>query len=351
MDENKEIIAVRDSQDFNRTKLTEYLKMHLTIPKNAELEVQQFSAGMANYTYLIKYDDWKAVLRRPPNGPLPPKAHDMQREYNFLIKIYKHFPIVPEPYLFCDDKSIIGVPFYLMEYKQGTVLDKEFPSDITVTDELLKHISKEAVNALVKLHQLDYKKIGLENLGHPEGFLDRQVYGWIKRHEKAKTHDVPYYNEVKQWLTENIPKSTAVSIVHNDYKLNNIVLSPDLMEVRAILDWEMVTLGDPLFDLANALAYWTQHDDSPLLKGSLYSVTATPGFYTREEFIQQYTLETNQDITNIDFYLATVYFKIAGAIQQMYYRYQNGQTTDERYSNIDTHINSLMNYIYEQYVK
>ncbi|MFC4024064.1 phosphotransferase family protein, partial [Oceanobacillus longus] len=307
MNENKEIIAVRDGQDFNRTKLTEYLVMHLELPEHTELAVQQFSAGMANYTYLIKYEDWKAVLRRPPNGPLPPKAHDMEREYNFLSKIYKHFPIVPEAYLFCDDESILGVPFYVMEYKEGTVLDKEFPSNITVTDELLKHISKEAVQALVKLHQLDYKKIGLENLGHPEGFLERQVYGWIKRHEKAKTHHVPYYDEVKQWLTENTPQSTNVSIVHNDYKLNNIVLSPDLKEIKAILDWEMVTIGDPLFDLANALAYWTQHDDSPLLKDSLYSITANPGFYTREEFIQQYALETKQDITNIDFYLATVY--------------------------------------------
>lgn len=351
MSNQKEIIPIREGQDFNRNKLTEYLKKQISLPENAELEVQQFSAGMANYTYLIKFNNWEAVLRRPPNGPLPPKAHDMGREYNFLSKVYKHFPIVPKPYLYCEDNSIIGVPFYLMEYKQGTVLDKEFPSDIEITNELLKHISIEVVNSLVKLHQLDYKDIGLEDLGYPEGFVERQVFGWVKRHEKSRTHDVPYYNEVKNWLIKNIPESKGVSIIHNDYKLNNIVLSPNLREIRAILDWEMVTLGDPLFDLANALAYWTQHDDSPLVKRSLYSITATPGFFTREEFIHQYSLGTKQDITNIDFYLAAVYFKIAGAVQQMYYRYKIGQTTDERYSNLDKDINDLMEYIYEEFVQ
>ncbi|RLL46857.1 phosphotransferase family protein [Oceanobacillus piezotolerans] len=351
MNKYKEIIPIRNGQDFNRPRLTEYLKKRIALPGNTELEVQQFSAGMANYTYLIKFDNWKAVLRRPPNGPLPPKAHDMGREYNFFEKVYKHFPLVPKPFLFCDDKSIIGVPFYIMEYKEGTVLDKKFPDDIKVTDELLKQISNEVVNSLVNLHQLDYKKIGLESLGHPIGFLERQVFGWIKRHENSKTHSVPYYNEVKEWLTENIPNSTGVSIIHNDYKLNNIVLSPDLKEIRAILDWEMVTIGDPLFDLANALAYWTQHDDSPLVKGSLFSITATPGFFTREEFIHQYSLGTKQEITNIDFYLAAVYFKITGAVQQMFYRYKIGQTNDERYSNLDIDVNNLMKFIYQQYVQ
>lgn len=331
--EPTDVIEVREGEDFDREAVKSYIEATYGKLPPGPLEVKQFSTGVSNLTYFIRCGDWEAVLRRPPNGPLPPKSHDMKRESDFLTKLYPYFPYVPKPYVMCEDTSIIGVPFYVMERKKGIVLDEEFPPHIEVTNSQLETLSYNVVDRLAELHTIDYEKAGLSSFGRPEGFIERQVKGWIKRYEKAKTEDIPNVDRVKELLMEQLPTSTWNGIIHNDYKLNNMLLNDDLTEITAILDWEMVTIGDPLFDLGGALVYWVQKDDPESVKESLPSITAArDGFITREAFIERYVEKTGRDINDIHFYVALNYFKLGVALQQIYYRWKIGKSTDERFA-------------------
>ncbi len=337
-----EKIQKRADISFDRLTVEKFLAKNMKDYPNEPLEVEQYSTGFSNLTYLIRSGDWEAVLRRPPEGPLPPKAHDMNREVDFLTKIHPYYPLVPKPYLFCQDERVMGAPFYVMERKSGFVLDEEFPPNQEVTKEQLQKLSYEVVDALAKLHQIDFEKAGLTEFGYAQGFLDRQVNGWIKRYQQVKTDDVLYVEKVSSWLVNNIPKVYDSAIIHNDYKLNNMLLSSDLTEVKAVLDWEMATIGDPFFDLGGALAYWLQEDDPESLKESLPSITANPGFISRDAFLHRYALQTKKDIPGLNFYLTLNYFKLAVALQQIYYRWKIGQSKDERFKDFDRRVSSLM---------
>lgn len=342
-----EKLQKRAEVSFDRLTVEKFLAENIDGFPNEPLEVEQYSTGLSNLTYLIRSGNWEAVLRRPPSGPLPPKAHDMKREADFLEKIHPYYPLVPKPYLYCQDEGVIGVPFYVMERKRGIVLDEEFPPNQEITKEQLQKLSYGVVDALAELHQIDFDKAGLANFGYAQGFLERQVNGWIKRYQQAKTDDIPYVDEVSSWLVNHIPKVYDSSIIHNDYKLNNMLLSSDLTEIRAVLDWEMATIGDPMFDLGGAVAYWLQDDDPESLKESLPSITTNPGFISRDEFLHQYALRTKKDIPSLDFYLSLNYFKLAAALQQIYYRWKIGQSKDERFKNFDQRVNSLMKRAFE----
>ena len=331
--EEKNIISAEDGFDILAVK--EYLAKNIEGFPNEPLVVEQYSTGLSNLTYLIRSGNWEAVLRRPPHGPLPPKAHDMKREAEFLEKIHPFYPLVPEPYLFCQNENVIGAPFYIMERKKGIVLDEVFPLNQEVSKDQLQKLSYEVVDALAKLHQVNFEEAGLSNFGYAQGFLGRQVNGWIKRYQQVKTDEVSYFEEISKWLVNNIPETNNAAIIHNDYKLNNMLLSPDLTEIKAVLDWEIATIGDPIFDLAGAVAYWLQEDDPKSLKESLPSITATSGFISRNEFIHQYALRTKKDIPKLNFYLTLSYFKLAVALQQIYYRWKIGQTKDERFKNFN----------------
>ncbi|WP_233269551.1 phosphotransferase family protein [Alteribacillus sp. YIM 98480] len=345
---NDVTISVRKGEDFDRETFHSFMRQNVSWWPDEQLEVTQFSVGFSNLTYLIHCGDIEVVLRRPPLGPLPPKAHDMEREYTLLQKLYPVFPYIPKPYIFSDDKTVIGAPFYVMEHKKGVVLDKVFPPDLPATEETCKKISHASVDTLAKLHQIDYKKAGFENFGRPEGFIKRQVHGWIKRYQKSKTHEIPEFERLAKWFLNNIPNSKHASIIHNDYKLNNMMFSnEDIGKVEAVFDWEMATVADPLMDLAAALAYWTEPNDSVELKESLPSVTTTPGFISRREFIQRYSLTTGRDIPPIHFHLAFTYFKIAAVQQQIYYRWYNGQTNDSRFGALDQSIQILMKHAFK----
>src|SRR5215212_12271396 len=284
-----ETIEVREDEDFDRAAVERYMRENIEGLPEGELEVRQFPSGASNLTYLVKIADWEGVLRRPPQGPLPPKAHDMGRESNLLMKLNEAFPLAPKPYFFTDDESIIGAPFYLMERRAGINVNDSFPEGVEPTEELCRGMSRMIADTLVELHAVDWREAGLEELGRPEGFLERQVKGWIGRYDEAKTEEIEEVEPLTEWLTKDIPESPDPTIVHNDYKLNNLVLNPDdLTEVRAVLDWEMTTLGDPLFDLAVSLSYWTEAGDSQELKEVLPTVVSTPGFWTRKEFIDYY---------------------------------------------------------------
>ncbi|MBU8906260.1 phosphotransferase family protein [Desertibacillus haloalkaliphilus] len=347
MEQYKETIDVRQGEGFDKSALKDYLKENLNGVPSDTLEVRQFPTGVSNLTYLIQCGEWEAVMRRPPAGPLPPKAHDMKRESEFLKRLYPAYQLVPKPYIYCDDESVIGVPFYIMERKKGVVVADTFPPGYTVTDELCKRISNVAVDALASLHQVDYKKVDLSSFGHPEGFLKRQVHSWIKRYERTKTDDVPYVDQLASWFVNNIPESPDATVIHNDYKLNNMLLSKDLSNIEAVLDWEIATIADPLFDLAGALGYWLEEGDPDVLKESLPTVTVMPGFIKRRDFLHRYSLKTGRDIPPLQFYLAFTYFKLAVVLQQIYYRWKKGQTNDERFSTFHIRVKHLMAHAFE----
>ena len=338
-----ETVEVREGEAFDREAVEDYLRSHVEDLPEGELEVSQFPSGASNLTYLLKLGDWEGVLRRPPLGPVPPKAHDMGRESGILFRLGTVYPLVPRPYFFCEDESVIGAPFYVMERRKGVVIDDSLPEGIEPDGELCRGISRTVVDTLVGLHAVDYEEAGLADLGKPEGFLERQTEGWISRYDKAKTDEIEEAGPLTEWLARGVPESPPPTVIHNDYKLNNHVLNPeDLTEVRAVLDWEMATVGDPLFDLAVSLTYWSEPDDPDELKAVLPTVTVTPGFMTRKELIDRYESESGRDLSDMHWYVVFGYFKLAGILQQIYARWKNGQTQDERFADFDDRVRSLI---------
>ena len=343
-----ETIEVREGEDFDVSNAERYMREHIEGLPEGELEVRQFPSGASNLTYLVKLGDWEGVLRRPPLGPVPPKAHDMGRESKLLMRLHEVYPLVPKPYFFTDDESIIGAPFYVMELRKGVIVDDSFPEGVEPTEELCRGMSRMVADTLVELHAVDWKEAGLEDLGRPEGFLERQVKGWIGRYDDAKTEEIEGVEPLTEWIAEDIPESPPPTIVHNDFKLNNLVLNPDdLTEVRAVLDWEMTTIGDPLFDLAVSLSYWVEPDDSQELKKVLPTVTDTPGFMTRKEFIDYYAEKSGRDLSDMHWYMVFGYFKLAVILQQIYARWHRGQTKDERFANFNERVRNVILHAYE----
>ncbi len=340
-----ETIEVREGEEFDIAAAERYMREHIEGLPEGELEVKQFPSGASNLTYLVKIGDWEGVLRRPPLGPVPPKAHDMERESKLLMKLHEAYPLAPKPYFFTDDESIIGAQFYVMELRKGVIVDDSFPEGVEPTEELCRGMSEMVADTLVELHAVDWRKASLEELGRPEGFLERQVEGWIGRYDKAKTEEIEEVGPLTEWISEDIPDSPPATIVHNDYKLNNLVLNPeDLTEVRAVLDWEMTTIGDPLFDLAVSLSYWVEPGDSQELKEVLPTVTDTKGFMSRKEFVDYYAKKSGRDLSNMHWYMVFGYFKLAVILQQIYARWHKGQTKDERFASFNERVRSLIVY-------
>jgi len=342
-----ETIHVREDERFDAEAVESYLRERIEGLPEGELEVRQFPSGASNLTYLFKIGDWEGVLRRPPLGPVPPKAHDMGREYAILSRLNPHFPLAPAPYFFCEDEAVIGAPFYVMERRHGVVIDDTFPEEIEPTPELCRGLSETVCDTLVRLHEVDWKVAGLDGIGRPEGFLERQVEGWIARYDKAKTEEIEEVRPLTVWLSASVPESPPPTIVHNDYKLNNLVLdSGDPTAPVALLDWEMTTIGDPLFDLAVSLSYYVEPGDSEDLKRVIPTVTATPGFMTREEFMKRYAQRSGRDLSEMHWYMVFGYFKLAVIIQQIYARWKKGQTEDERFSNFDERARTIILHAY-----
>jgi aminoglycoside phosphotransferase (APT) family kinase protein len=338
-----ETIAVREGEAFDLEAVERYLRAHVEGVPEGEPRVSQFPSGASNLTYLIEIGDWEGVLRRPPLGPVPPRAHDMGRESSILARLNAVYPLAPKPYFFCEDESVIGAPFYVMERRTGEVLDDSFPEGVEPGEELCRGSSRTVVDRLVELHAVDVREAGLEDLGKPDGFLQRQTEGWISRYEKAKTDEITEVEPLTGWLSSGIPESSPPAIIHNDYKLNNLVLDPeDLTVVRAVLDWEMATVGDPLFDLAVSLSYWIEPDDPDEMKAVMPTVTGTPGFMTRKELIDRYAQESGRDLSEMHWYVVFGYFKLAGILQQIYARYKNGQTKDDRFATFGDRVRTLI---------
>jgi aminoglycoside phosphotransferase (APT) family kinase protein len=338
-----ETIRIREGEGFDLAAVERYLRDHIENLPEGELEVRQFPSGASNLTYLLKIGDWEGVLRRPPLGPVPPKAHDMGRESHVLARLHEAYPLAPKPYFFCGDEWVIGAPFYVMERRAGVVVDDSLPEGVEPNPQLCRGISRMVADTLAELHAVDPDEAGLGDLGRPEGFLERQVRGWIGRYEGARTDALEEVGPLTRWLAGNIPESPEPAIIHNDYKLNNLILNPDdLTDVRAVLDWEMATVGDPLFDLAVSMSYWTEPTDPEELKEVMPTVTSTPGFMSREEFMERYAKKSGRDLSDMHWYMVFGYFKLAVILQQIYARWRKGQTRDARFSDFDERVRTLI---------
>jgi aminoglycoside phosphotransferase (APT) family kinase protein len=338
-----ETVRVREGEGFDLAAVERHLREHIEDLPDGELEVRQFPSGASNLTYLLEVGDWEGVLRRPPFGPVPPRAHDMGRESRVLSRLHEAYPLAPKPYFFCEDESVIGAPFYVMECRKGVVVDDEFPEGVEPTRELCRGMSRTVADTLAELHAVDPDESGLGDLGRPVGFLERQVEGWIGRYAKARTDEIEGVEQLAGWLARSVPESPEPTIIHNDFKLNNLILDPDdLTEVRAVLDWEMATVGDPLFDLAVSLSYWTEPGDPQELKAVMPTVTSTPGFMTRREFMDRYAYSSGRDLSEMHWYMVFGYFKLAAILQQIYARWKRGQTQDERFADFDRRVRTLI---------
>jgi aminoglycoside phosphotransferase (APT) family kinase protein len=336
-------IPVRKGEEFDERGVLEFLRREIPDLPAGEMRVQQFPTGASNLTYLIEINGWKAVLRRPPLGPVPPRAHDMVREAQLLSRLSPVFPLAPRPYAVCSDESLIGAPFSVMEYRRGLVIDREFPPGLQPSVELCRGLADRLTDTLVELHAVDYRAAGMSDVGRPEGFLERQTHGWIGRYEKARTDEIPEVGPLAAWLAENLPTSPPATIIHNDFKLNNLLFDvEDPGRVVAVLDWEMATVGDPLFDLAVFLSYWAEPDDPPPLQRMLPVLDDLTGFPTRRELMARYARASGRDISHIDWYLTFAYFKLAVIQQQIYARYVRGQTQDPRFASFGESVRYLI---------
>lgn len=337
-------IPIRIGEELDIENLTQFLHAHIDGLPNEELVVRQFGAGHSNLTYALSMGSWEAVLRRPPLGPVAAKAHDMEREYTVLSAIHPVFDTAPKPFVFSDDVSIIGSPFFIMERRHGVVLDTAFPEGTEGTVQLGRQISQMMVDKLVELHAIDYTKTGLKDMVKPDGFLERQVRGWIGRYEKAKTSDIQEVHELTTWLQNNIPQSPDPTIIHYDYKLNNAMFSRDYSKMTGLFDWEMTTVGDPLTDVGAAMSYWVQEDDPDMLLNALGKppLTSHKGFFTRDEFIERYAEKSGRDVTHMPYYITFAYFKLAVICQQIFYRYKKGQTNDPRFARMEQSVQNLV---------
>lgn len=342
---SKETIPVRKGEELNLIVLERFLRESIKNLPNSPLEILQFSAGHSNLTYQIKVGDWEAVLRRPPLGPVAPKAHDMEREFKILAELNPVYSTAPKPLLFSNQLEIVGSPFFIMERKSGLVIDTSFPDGIQVTKELCQKLSEVMVDKLVELHSIDYKETGLTELSKPEGFMERQVHGWIGRYDRAKTEEIDNVESLRKWLTANIPLKHEAAVIHYDYKFNNMMFNDSLTEMVGLFDWEMATVGDPLADLGVALGYWIQADDpDDFQKGMGSNLSCLEGFFTRQQIIDRYAEKSGRDVTNMNFYLTFAYFKLAVICQQIYYRYKKGQTNDLRFANMNEKVKVLINH-------
>src|SRR6266567_982800 len=342
---NDETIEVRPGEQLDWAKVEQYLRAHILGIDAGSWEVRQFPSGASNLTYLVRIGEWEGVLRRPPFGPVAPKAHDMQRESGLLEHIHPFFPLAPRPYLFCNDLEIIGAPFYVMERRKGVVLDDTFPHDTEVTPELCRRLSETVVDTLVEIHAIDWQAADLAAFGHPAGFLERQVTGWIERYKRSQTDESPDVTSLTRWLVEHTPTSPAPTLIHNDFKLNNMLLNAhDLARPIAVLDWEMSTIGDPLFDLAVSLCYWVQSNDPAELRTILPTITHQLGFMNRAELMERYASKSGRDLSSMHFYLIFAYFKLSAIIQQIYIRWLRGQTQDQRFAIFGSRVHTLIDH-------
>lgn len=327
---------VRKGEELDETKLKNYLYQNELIhSKDSNLQISQFANGFSNLTYELQIEDKSYVLRRPPFGAVK-RGHDMGREFKVLLKLKTGFDQCPKVYAFSEDKIVMDSSFYVMEKIEGIILTAKEAKIRNIPPIEYNIIANTWLDTLVNLHSLDYKKMGLADLGKPIGYVKRQVENWSKQYLKAATSEVKEAQKVMKWLNDNQPDQYDHTLIHNDYKYDNVVFSdPSWKKISAVLDWEMCTLGDPLMDLGTSLAYWTMSSDGEMVKNGLPSPTMFEGNPGRMDIVQSYATKTERQIPNLVFYYVFGLFKIAVIVQQIFYRYKHGLTTDKKFANLD----------------
>jgi aminoglycoside phosphotransferase (APT) family kinase protein len=332
---------VRAGEELPLDRLEAYLKQHM--PNTTEaLAVDQFPHGHSNLTYLLRLGDTELVLRRPPFGNQVKTAHDMGREFKVLSRLAPVLTTAPRPYFLCADEGVLGSPFYIMERRRGIVLRGHGPSGLSIDPETMRQLSVALLDNLVLLHAVDYQAVGLGDLGKPDGYVERQVTGWINRLIAARTDDLPELERVAKWLTEHVPCESGATVIHNDYKHDNLLLDPaDLTRIVAVLDWEIATVGDPLMDLGTTLGYWVEASDPPALRQAALGPTTLPGNLSRRELLERYQEKTGRSVREPLFYYCFGLFKIAVIVQQIYARFVRGHTRDARFGRLNALVAAL----------
>ena len=357
-----ETASIRTGEEIDTAGLWRYLRDRIE-SADGEIEVEQFPAGSSNLTYLVRVGTAEYVLRRPPFGNTVKTAHDMRREFETLSKLSAVYQPAPKPLLFCEDDSIIGSEFYLMERRRGLIIRGTVPSvssphvskgsspptdsPVSPSDLNSSHPAREQtcrafIKNLADLHSLNYRSASLENLGHPDGYNRRQVEGWTKRYFAAKTHEWNALENAIKWLNENIPAESGTSLIHNDYKFDNVMLDPeDLRHITAVLDWEMVTIGDPLMDLGTTLGYWMSPDAGAELLSMPFNPRILMENISRRQLVEMYEQTLGRELPDMLFYYVFGTLKIAVIAQQIYARFVKGFTKDKRFAQFDRFVEKL----------
>jgi len=336
---------VRASERLDWDKLADYLREHLCVivgpdlGRDAPLSVEQFPGGHSNLTYLLRFGEHEFVMRRPPLGRVPPKAHDMAREFRILEAVHLVFPLAPRPLLLCEDTEIIGATFYIMERRRGIIVRDNEPPQLVDNTRARRRVSEAVVDALADLHLIDVEAHKLLTLGKPAGFVERQVRGWSERWRGSQTSELPEMDALTKWLVGRLPPDTSKpTLVHGDYKLDNVMLDAnDVGRIVGVFDWEMSAVGDSLIDVGIMLCYWV-HIASESQRDAIRTVTQRAGYFKRDEILKRYAARTGNDLTNIAFYEVFAVFKLAVVIQQIFYRYHRGQTDDVRFATLESRV-------------
>ncbi|MDQ6645380.1 MAG: phosphotransferase family protein [Chloroflexota bacterium] len=325
---------------IDEENLRRYLAQSLP-GEDTPLEIERISGGHSNETFYIQRGNQQWVLRRPPRGPLLPTAHDVLREYRVLKALNTTTVPTPRALLACDDTSIIGAPFYLMERVAGIVVRHELPPYATDTVGR-RTVSKALLDALVALHSVDWRAVGLGDFGKPEGYLERQLRRWGGQLEKSRQRPLSDLDAVTVWLSEHMPTSGPATIVHGDYRLDNVMLAHDEPRVVAIFDWEMATIGDPLADVGYLLSFWREPGDPvPEFASDAWRIMEQPGFLSRAEVTQYYAERTGRTVREMAFYQALAIWKLAILLEGSYSRHRSGMTDDPFFAQLGEGVPAL----------
>lgn len=333
--------SVRKGDELDMAAVDAYLRAQVP-GLEGEPEVKQYPGGASNLTYLIRYANRDLILRRPPAGRKARGAHDMVREARVMQALKPVYRYVPDVLAICQEEAVLGCEFYVMQRLVGVIPRQDLPPELGLTPARTRQLCTNVIDKLVELHQVDVQAAGLSSLGKGEGYVARQISGWSERLRAAHTPDNKDFAGVIAWLEAKKPaREVAITLIHNDYRFDNVVLDPDNLEVIGVLDWEMATLGDPLMDLGSSLAYWVQADDDAVFQMMRRQPTNAPGMLTRDEVIAYYGQKTGWQVDNFDFYLVYGLFRLAGIAQQIWYRYYHQQTTNPAYAQFGPMVNYL----------
>jgi aminoglycoside phosphotransferase (APT) family kinase protein len=332
-----DVTAVREEDRFDVAAMHAWLRGYVGFDELPE--VMQFRSGASNLTYLLKYPGRELVLRRPPVGMKAASAHDMKREFLIQSRLQPVYHLVPSMIALCDDQSVIGSDFYVMDRVVGDIFRRDIPESVTAAD--VSVMADSLINGLVQLHAVDASILSELNKG--PGYVQRQVEGWSKRYRNALTDDVPNGEKVMAWLDANQPNDVDSCVIHGDWRIDNVVFDLEQARIVGVLDWELATVGDPLMDLGSALAYWVDRDDEPAFASLRRQPSHLPGMPTREEFVARYLQLSGRACADFTFYEVFGLFRLAVIIQQIWARYRAGQTTNPAFAGFGDAVNTLIN--------